>query len=249
MVKQLHRDLNAGRVSDAAATGLYLTGVKYVIFRDRYQWFTPELAPSGLFTIQDGILRTTHATPLLASTRLVSIKDVPGYPSTDVIRQRAYLDRNAFDYKASYFPELIVPLIDRMHIDMDRGVAGALIARDDGLQADLGVPDALQFAIEDFSTDLKRVNVRYRSNMDAIGQLPFNYFPYLDVEVDGSQVSFHRSAMNSILLRVPAGTHVVTIHGVAPPMQASMLWVSLIAFLSVLVVPRRLLSPLERANQ
>ena len=247
-VKQLHRDLNGGHISDSTAAGLYLMGVKYVIFRDRYQWFTPQLAPSSLFTIRDGILQMTHATPLLASARLISVADVNGYPSTDDIRAKQYLDRNVFDYKANYFQALVVPLIDRMRIDMDRGVADVLIARDPGLQIDLGRPDALRFDIESFSAELKQVTVRYRSSMDAVGQLPFNYFPYLDVAVDGRRVDFYRSAMNDILLRVPAGTHVVTIRGVAPPMQASMFWVSLVAFLGVLAVPGRLFRRLEQSK-
>ena len=37
-----------------------------------------------------------------------------------------------------------------------------------------------------FTTDLKRVNVRYRSHAAAVAELPYNYFPFLRVEVDGA---------------------------------------------------------------
>ncbi len=245
MVKQLQRDLNAGRVSDDAAVALYLMGAKYVIFRDRYQWFSPDLEPSPLITMSNGVLQTTHATPLLASTRVIALADVAGYPATDLIRERRYLDRDAFDYSEDVFRQLVLPLIDRMNVHMDRGTADVLIARDETRRLDLGDPGRLEFSVDEFSTDLKRVRVGYRSNVDSVGRLPFNYFPYLDVEVDGRRVDFDRSAMNEILLRLPAGAHVVTVRGTAPPMQASMLWASLAALLGVLAVPRATFHGLE----
>jgi hypothetical protein len=246
MVKQLHRDLNAGRVSETSVAGLYLMGVKHVIFRDRYRWFTPPLPASPLYSVRDAILETSHATPLLASTRVIGLADVAGYPGTDIIRERRYLDPETFDYKGVMFDQLVLPLIQRMNPDMDRGVADVLISRDGDLRVDLGSPEALRIDIVDFATDLKRVAVRYRSNLDAVGRLPFNYFPYLQVEVDGRPVPFHRSAMNDILLRIPAGEHLVTVLGVAPPLQRAMFWVSLAALLAVVIAPRRSFIGLER---
>jgi len=43
------------------------------------------------------------------------------------------------------------------------------------------------------------------ANADAFGELSYNYFPYLRVDVDGILVTFYRSAMNHILVRLPAG--------------------------------------------
>src|SRR5262249_29604118 len=37
IVKQLQRDLNDGRLSERSADGMYVLGVKYILFRDRYQ--------------------------------------------------------------------------------------------------------------------------------------------------------------------------------------------------------------------
>jgi hypothetical protein len=246
LVKRLHRDLNGGRLSEETVTGLYLMGVKYVIFRDRYQWFTPALPPSPYYDLEDGILRLTHATPLLFSTRVVNVQDIPGYPASDLMIEGRYLEAETFDYRDHYYRELVRPLVETMKVDMTRGVAGALVTRDDRARVDLGSPDTLRADILEFSTTLKRVTVRYQSNQEAFGRVPYTYFPHLRVEVDGQQVEFYRSGMDQILVRLPAGEHTVTVHGLMPPLQYQMSWLSAISFATVLLVPRRLFSTLER---
>ena len=246
IVKQMHRDLNQGRLSELSATGLYLLGVKDIIFRDRYQWFTPRLEPSPLYSVADDTLRLSYASPLLFAPKVIGIADVAGYPASDLIRERRYLEPETFDHSGRYYRELVVPLMASMKIDLPRGVADTLITRDNDLREDIQASEALRPEILDASTDLKRVTVRYRSNLDAFGQLPYNYFPYLQVEVDGRPAPFYRSAMNHILLRVPAGEHVVTVRGVIPPLQAQLLWASLAASLLVILLPRRLFSSVAR---
>lgn len=246
IVKNLHRDLNESRLSELSATGLYVLGTKYIVFRDRYQWFTPSLQPSPLYTIsKDGILQLTHASPMLFSRRVIGSADVAGYPATDVIRERKYLEPETFDYSGRYFRELVLPLLSTMQVDLNRGVAQTLITRSGDLRADLGSSAELGTDIVSFSTDLKRVAVRYRSNLDAFAQLPFNFFPYLDVEIDGQRVPFYRTAMNHVLLRAPAGEHAVTIRGVMPPLQAQLMWLSLATAVVVVLLPRRLFSTVD----
>ena len=248
IVKRLQKDLNGGHVSDLSEKGLYLLGVGDVLFRDQFQWFTPQLEPSPSFELRDGGFRLKHVTPLLFSTRVVALADLDRYPTTDLIRAGYYFDPQTFDYSAPYYSELVEPVIRRMEIDTDRGVAATLVARDLEHRADLGSPADFHAEIESFSTDLKHVEVRYRSSGDAIGQLSYTYFPYLDVRVDGQPSPFFRSAFDDIMLPVPAGNHVVTVKGVAPPLQRRMLWVSLAAMVIVLIVPSRLFSGLRRSE-
>jgi hypothetical protein len=133
-----------------------------------------------------------------------------------------------------------------MRVDPVHGLADVLVSRDGDIRRDGGPTAALKTEIVEFSTDLKRVVVRYRSNVDAVGELPYNYFPYLRVEVDGRPVSFYRSAMNQILLPVPAGEHIVSVRGVMSPLQARFLWLSLAVAALVVMLPGRLFSPLDR---
>src|SRR6185503_13857762 len=128
-----------------------------------------------------------------------------------------------------YFRSLVAPLIGAMQLDTIHGTAGTLITRDGDLQAHPSGNRQLNATILNFSTDLKHVTVHYRSSADAFGQLPYNFFPYLQVTIDGRPVTFYRSAMNHIIVGLPAGEHMVAIHGVIPPLQAQLLWTSLAA--------------------
>ena len=246
IVKELQKDLNHGRVSDRSARGLYLLGVGDVLFRDQVQWFTPTLERSPNFTVRDGEIRLTHVTPLVFSTKVIATSDIDGYPATDLIREGRYFDAQAFDYEATYYRDLVEPVIDRMAIDMDRASADALVARDPAQRVDLGSTADLRATVEGFTTDLKHVEVRYRASGDTAGLLPYTYFPQLDVRIDGQPAPFFRSAFNDILLRLPSGAHVITVKGGAPPMQQRMLWVSAIALLAVLLVPARLFAGVNR---
>jgi hypothetical protein len=58
-------------------------------------------------------------------------------------------------------------------------------------------------------------------------------------------VKFYRSAMNQILLRAPAGDHVVTVLGVTPPLQVKLLWLSLATLMLVVAAPRRLFASVD----
>ena len=52
--------------------------------------------------------------------------------------------------------------------------------------------------------------------------------------------------MSEILVRLPAGNHVVTVHGVVPPMQKQMFWLSLVALLIVALIPARAFANVTR---
>jgi hypothetical protein len=170
--------------------------------------------------------------------------EVAGLPDDAIVREGKYLEPETFDYSGRYYDQLVAPLLDRMQVDMTRGVAGELISRDPAFRLD-GANDgaeSLRLTVSSYTADLKRVAVAYDSNRDAAGQLPYTYFPYLRVTLDGTEVPFYRSAFNTILVRLPAGAHTVRILGVPPPLQAAMLWLSLAAFIVTLLVPGRLLS-------
>jgi hypothetical protein len=245
IVKHLQLDLNDGRLSERSADGLYVLGVKDILFRDRYQWFTPRVASEAPVTVGDGRLQLAQATPIVFSRRVIGTADIAGYPATDLIRERRYLEPETFDYSGRAYRELVAPLLDTMRVDRTNGRAATLVSRDGDLRADLG-PGTLQTSVVDFVTDLKRVAVHYRSNADAFAQLPYNYFPYLHVSVDGQPVPFYRSAMNHILLRAPAGDHVVSVLGVMPPLQVRLLWLSLGVLAAVLCAPRALFATVPR---
>jgi hypothetical protein len=225
--------------------GLYLMGVRYVLFRDRYGAFSPELEPSPDYEIEDGILRLSQARPLIVSTRAMSAAQVPGFEPHNIIESRQYFDANTFDYDERLSRELIVPLIDAMDIDLERGTAETLLVQGPSLPLLAGRNENLVLEIRDFNVTLKTVEVRYRSNAEIYGRLAYSHFPYLEMAIDGRPVPFYRSAMGYVLVRLPVGEHVLTRRGVASPMRRATLALSSAALLLVLFVPAAALRRFE----
>jgi 6-pyruvoyl-tetrahydropterin synthase related domain len=238
LVKNFNRDVMSGCFSELTLNGLYLMGVKFVVFRDRDHYFTPKLAPSPDFFVEDDILTLRHATPLIFSTRVISAAEVKGWDSRNVIDTRHYFDPETYDYSGKLLHQLVEPLVEAMALDRTRGVAERLIAREGGLAGTELPVQQLETEVLDVDITLDQVSVRYRTNTDTVGRLAMNYFPFLDVSVDGRPVPFQASAMNYILLRLPGGEHLLTVRGHASPLRVRAFWFSA-AFLGLLLaLPR-----------
>ena len=250
MVKQVHRDLNHERVTDQTAMALYLMGVKRLVFRDRYRWFSPRLEPSPHYTMVDGAMELTHASPLILSTRVIPSAEVEGFRPGNLIDAGAYFDPETFDYSDRRFRELVWPLMRIMNVNPRESTAEVLVAGEDvpGFETS---SEPLTAEVLAFSSNLNRTEIRYVASGASMGRVALTYFPYLDVRVDDVPVPFHRSAMHNILVRLPAGEHTVTVRGVAPPFQRAMAWVSVAALMAVVCAPSRvfrLLAPPGRAT-
>ncbi len=245
MVKNLQRDLHHDTISELSLVGMYLMGVKYVTFRHRYAYYSPALEPSPRFNVKDGLLTLKEATPLIASRRVVSATVVEGYDPDNIIEARQYFDPETYDHGDRRFREIVVPIIERMKVDVKTGVADVLIAHPEEQDFRSLVPsedtpqEGLEIEVRQFSANINTVTVGYRSNMEAVGRLAYSYFPYLVVELDGKPTRFFRSAMSYILLPLPAGEHVVKVHAVPSPSQKWSFLVSSSFLVSVLVLAYR----------
>lgn len=255
MVKNLQRDLHQDGISELSLTGLYLMGVKYVTFRSRYRYYTPALAPSPHYGLEDGLLTLNRASPLILSRHVITAGEVEGYDTKNIIEARQYFDPETYDHGDERYRKIVVPLIERMGVDRERGVADVLIVHQEekdirlltepGDAGEQGVAGegTLEVEVRTFSADLDSVVVGYRSNMEAVGQLSYSYFPYLVVDVDGRPTRFFRSAMSYILVPLPAGEHVVTIHGVASPNSRWSFLFSSVFLVLLLALPGSLFAP------
>ncbi len=239
--KQLHRELAANQISPRTLDGLFMSGVKYVTFRDRYQYFTPPLPASPDYALADGLLELREARPLIAAPRLVPASTVPGYDPANEIEGRHYYDDQAFAYDNQDYAKLVVPLLDAMGIDRHRGTAAAIPVLDrDAAELSSGTTP-LTVDIEDYKVDIAHVALHYRASAEAFAQLSFTYFPFLDLRVDGLAVPFSRSAFNFIVLTLPAGEHLITLDARASPLRRNAFLITLAATLVVVLLPARLL--------
>ncbi len=240
MVKKLQLDLHQGSISDLSLKGLYLMGVKFVLFRDRYHYFAPPLQPSPHYSVKDLYLELKDVRPLLVSTKLLHVRDIPNDPAHNIIERGAYFDGEMYAFDAPYYEQIVRPLIQAMNIDLNRGTADYLILRDDRMPQNTEThPDKLEVRLNSFSVSIDAVNLNYVSTGDGFARLPYSYFPYLDVRLDGKPTPFFRSAMHDIVVPVYSGEHTLRILGRASPLSRWTFFFSLASFIVVLFLPSR----------
>ncbi|MBI4524223.1 MAG: hypothetical protein HY695_10480 [Deltaproteobacteria bacterium] len=233
MIKKLHLDLHQGQVSDLAVKGLYLMGVKFVLFRDRYQYFMPPLEPNPRYSLREGFIEFGEIRPLLVSDKLLHLKAVTNYKSDNIIEAGRYFDPDMYAYGTPHYEEIVRPLIDAMHIDLTRGRADYLIVRDDLVSPINDQTESLDVQVRNFLVSIDTITLRYISNGLGFGQLPYSYFPYLDVRVDGQPVPFYRSAMHTIVVPLHKGEHSIQIRGQASPLSK---WTFLLSLSFILIL-------------
>jgi hypothetical protein len=242
MVKKLQLDLHQGFISDLSLKGLYLMGVKFVLFRDRSHYFAPPLKPTPHYFIKDRFVELKDVRPLLVSTKLLHVKDIPNYDADNIIERGVYFDGEMYSFDTGHYETIVRPLIEAMNIDLNRGMADFLILRDDRKPQNTAThPAKLDVRFSDFSVAIDSVTLRYCSTGDAFAKLPYSYFPYLDVRIDGKETPFFRSAMHDIVVPIYSGEHTVRVLGRASPLSRWTFFFSLGSFIVVICFPSRIL--------
>jgi hypothetical protein len=245
MVKRLHLDLNQNYISEESFKGIFLMGVKFLLFRDRYHYFSPPLKPTPYYSINDSIFEFKYSRPLLMSTKLLYVKDLPDYRANNIIETRGYFDQQSYDYDMVRYEEIVRPLIEKMNIHLQRGVADYLIVRGDDIQGSKDNTQDIDVQVKDVSVDIDTVTIRYLSNESGFGRVAYSYFPYLDVRLDGERMPFFPSAMGYIIVSLPGGEHVISIQGRASPLRKITFFFSLVSALVVVSLPSRILARLD----
>lgn len=243
MVKKLQLDLHEGTISDLSLKGLYLMGVKFVLFRDRYHYFAPPLMANPHYSVKDLYVELNDIRPLLVSTKLLHVKDIPNYAAHNIIERGAYFDGEMYNFDTPYYDQIVKPLIEAMNIDLNRGSADYLILRDDRIPQNAATsPDKFQVQVNDFSVSIDSVSLKYVSTGDGFARFPYSYFPYLDVRVDGKETPFFRSAMHDIVVPVYLGEHTVRILGRASPLSRWTFFLSVGSIIVIILIPSRILN-------
>jgi hypothetical protein len=247
MVKKLQLDLHQGAISDLTLKGLYLMGVKFVLFRDRYHYFAPSLKPSPNYSVKNLYVELKEIRPWLVSTKLLHVKDVPNYDAHNIIERGAYFDEEMYNFDKPYYDQIVRPLIEAMNMDLNRGTADYLILRDDQMPKNTGTSNGkLDVRVSDFSVAIDSVTLKYVSTGDGFARLPYSYFSYLDVRVDGKEAPFYRSAMHNIVVPVYLGEHTVRILGRASQLSRWTFLLSVASLIVIIFLPSRILNYFDR---
>jgi hypothetical protein len=161
----------------------------------------------------------------------------------NIIESGAYFDEEMYNFDKPYYDQIVRPLIEAMNMDLNRGTAEYLILRDDHMPQNTETSTGkLDVRVRDFSVAIDSVTLKYASTGDGFASLPYSYFPYLDVRVDGKEAPFYRSAMHNIVVPVSSGEHTVRILGRASQLSRWTFLLSVASLIVIIFLPSRILN-------
>ena len=201
--------------------GLYLLGVKQLLLHDEQRGRDPSAVfrekrtglglERGLRSVELG----QHSVAI-AAPRLVRV------PMPDLQRREGWGLKAPYEQRAVPHDE-VDALLDRMRLQRATATAAALPV----LDAELSLPTEVWLQIREVKTYPNRVAIEYESS-EAFLQLSYAYSDHLSLRIDGVEVPFHRTAMDTIAVRTDRGAHRLEIEGRPSGLRRFTRWTSLL---------------------
>ena len=240
-------DMLKGRITVPTLQALELVGVRYLTFHTSDTYYLPPVESDGP-VIRDAAglwIELPGTSPILFSERVSSFSSLEaGDPSLaysaqfeadDVSHARAPLRyrEKAGDYMHR--------LVDLMGPSLQEPVAGRFILRAP-VNEDLRSPGSASLQVSSFSVDSQKVTADFTVSRSGFVRIPFGWFPWHAIWLDGRPATAYPDAMNMIVVRVDApGSHHLQVgpsispaKGPGPGSQESASWC-----LSLSLRPRR----------
>ena len=215
---QEHYDLGED-LSARTLDGLYLLGVKQLVLhdeqrgRDPSEVFREKRTGLGLERGLRSVALGEHSVAI-AAPRLVRV----GVP--DLQRREGWGLKADYEQRAVPYDE-VDALLDRMSLQRATATAAALPV----LDAELSLPAEVWLKVRGVTTYPNRVAIDYESS-DAFLQLSYAYSSHLSVRIDGAEVPFHRTAMDTIAVKTDRGVHRLEIEGKPSSLRRFTRWTS-----------------------
>ena len=121
-----------------------------------------------------------------------------------------------------------------MNPDLTTGTATEFVLRK-GATQDSGSTGPAQLTVQKYTVDSERVELDFTVDKVGFAAVPFAYFGYEKVLLDGRPVTFEPTAFNTICFPVSPGVHKLTI---GPSMSPARFWGAFISLsaLGLLIV-------------
>jgi hypothetical protein len=134
------------------------------------------------------------------------------------------------DWKDEADPEELRQLYAAMEIDYAKGTAARLFVRPEtpkGKNLD-PVPSSGRptLSLLDYKVRAKSFFYRMRLDRPAYLRLSASYYSFLTVRLDGKKIPFYPGATYEVLLKAPAGEHVIEVEGGWDPYRLAWLYVA-----------------------
>lgn len=230
-------DMLNGRITVPTLKALNLVGVRFLTFHTSDAYFMPPVASDAPVARADTgpwiELPTTF--PMLFSERVTSFDALAEedpilnyrqrFEADDVSHARAPLNyrKDAGDYMHA--------LVDLTGPSMDQPLADQFVLRAP-VSEDLSSPGPASLQVSSFGVDAQKVVAEFATSTPGFVRIPFGWFRWHTVRLDGAPATFYPDAMNMIVVRVdkPGAHHLQVGPSISPAKRAGA-WITGVSFL------------------
>ncbi len=215
---QEHYDLGQG-FSTRTLDGLYLLGVKQILLHDEQNGRDPlEVFREKRFGL--GLERALRTKELEQHSVAIAAPRLVRVAMPELQRREGWGLKGAYEQRAVPYDD-IAAVLDRMRPQRATATAAALPV----LDAELSLPEEVWLKVRQVKTYPNRVVIEYESS-EAFLQLSYTYSDHLSLRIDGAEVPFHRTAMDTIAVKTDPGVHRLEIAGKPSRLRRLTRWTS-----------------------
>jgi len=210
-------DISAGRLSPATVQALDMIGVKYITFHNVSQYFVPALASDDMVRLRpDGPwVELPLTSPVLFAPATVNVGDLENVLPD--LKQRVPFESDDASHNRAPFRKRPVAdaylraVVAATELDPRTANARRFLIRT-GKGEDLGASGPARVEVSRFRVDSQRVDLEFSVDRKGFVAVPFGYFRWHTVLLDGRPAHFLATVENTICVRIDEpGRHVLAI--------------------------------------
>lgn len=213
-------------MSSETLHGLYLLGVKYAIIHEEQIGKNPEevfAGKRGALGLERGLkVVELKQSPIIVSSRIERINYEPLLEQKEGWNIRAAFERREINETEAK------EVINAMKINTETATAERILIKDGESQQ---TSANATITVESVKTQPGRATIIYSLSKEAFLQLSYSHSSHLSVRIDGKEVPYLKTAINTIAVKSEEGKHGITIEGKQSQTRKMLMTVSLITLL------------------
>lgn len=210
-------DIQGGRLSPATVEALDLIGVKYITFHTASQYFVPSLgSDDAIQSRPDGPwVELPMTSPVIFAASTVNVDDLA--KTVPDLRRRGAFESDDVSHSRAPFRKrpqadaYLRAVVEATGLDPRTSNARQILIRS-GAGEDSGTSGPAKVMVSRFEVGSQRVVIDFSVDRKGFVAVPFGYFAWQKVLLDGRPAPFMATVENTISLRIDVpGRHTLTI--------------------------------------
>jgi hypothetical protein len=238
----LVNDVQRGKIDEGTLKALDLIGVKFLTFHTAFEYYIPRLesGPHILRNEAGPWLELPGTRAILFSERVTNFGELEAREPPLQARSRFESDnvsheRAPFKYR-EYAGEYLSRLTSLIDPDLDRGTAGQFILMSGASEykPSAGTPSV---DLRRYGLDAQKVDLEFAVDRPGFIRIPFAYFPWHRVTLNGAVAKFYPDIMNMIVVPIDApGVYKLQVGPSLSPARKAGALISVIGILAAIAI-------------